>query len=198
MSEFVTSTVEQGGYLGVLLLMLLETVFPPIPSEVIMPLAGLQSTRGEMHIAGVIVAGTAGAMLGNLFWFYLARAIGIDRFEPLVRRWGRWITMHPRDIQRSKVWFDQHGRAFVLFGRLLPTVRSLVSIPAGLAGMKLRPFVIYSTIGTAGWTAALALAGHQMGQNYEALQDYIGPASMAIVTVLVIGYVVRVIRWNPN
>lgn len=198
MSEWVRQLIEQSGYLGVGFLMFAETVFPPIPSEVIMSLAGLEAAKGSMTLWGVILSGTAGAMLGNTFWYLLARALGIDRFKPLIDRFGRWITMDWHEVQRAERWFTSHGAAFVFFGRLLPTVRSLVSIPAGLLDMRLKTFLIWSTLGTAGWTALLAVAGYQLGLRYAEVETYIGPVSTGIVVVLVLWYVFRVITWRPR
>ena len=117
-AEWVVRTIEDSGYLGVGFLMFAETVFPPIPSEIIMSLAGLQAAQGELALSGVIGAGTAGAMLGNTFWYLLARALGLDRIKPWVERWGRWITMTWDEIQRGQRWFDRFGAAFVFLGRI--------------------------------------------------------------------------------
>src|SRR3546814_9075924 len=124
--------------------MFAETVFPRIPSEIIMSLAGLQAAQGELALSGVIGAGTAVAMLGNTFWYLLARALGLDRIKPWVERWGRWITMTWDEIQRGQRWFDRFGAAFVFLGRIVPTVRSLVSVPAGLLKMSFSRFEIGS------------------------------------------------------
>lgn len=196
MSEFVSRLIAENGYLGVGLLMFLETIFPPIPSEVIMALAGLQVAKGEMSLVGVVAVGTAGAMAGNIVWYALARAIGVDRFRPLVRRWGRWLTLSLADIDKGHSWFDTYGGPFVMFARMLPTLRSLVSVPAGLVAMNFRTFAIYSAFGTAGWTALLAFAGMKLGQNYAEVEAFIGPVSTAIVVTLAAGYVWRVITWK--
>jgi membrane protein DedA with SNARE-associated domain len=135
MSDWIVRLIEQSGYLGVGFLMFLETVFPPIPSEVIMSVAGVAAGQGKLNYAGVVAAGTAGAMLGNILWYLAARALGIQRLEPIIRRWGRWITMSWTEVKRAENWFALHGTFFVFLGRLLPTVRSLVSIPAGLIKM---------------------------------------------------------------
>ena len=172
--------------------MFLETVFPPIPSEVIMSVAGVAAGQGKLDYWGVVAAGTAGAMLGNILWYLAARALGIQRLEPIIRRWGRWITMSWAEVKRAERWFEQHGTFFVFLGRLLPTVRSLVSIPAGLLKMSFRRFMLASTLGTAGWTALLAGAGFKLGENYGEVDKYLGPASNAILVILVAGYIYRV------
>ena len=191
MTDWVVDLIDAGGVVAVGLLMFLETVFPPIPSELIMSLAGIRAGQGEMSLPGIIVAGTIGAMLGNIFWYAFARALGIDRFKPFIIRYGRWVTFTWPEIERAQRWFGTHGRAFVGFGRMLPTVRSLVSIPAGLLKMRWRGFLIASTIGTAGWTTMLALVGYELGSNVDEIESYMGPISTAIIVVLLLGYVWR-------
>ena len=198
MADWVRQLIEAGGYAGVAFLMFLETVFPPIPSEIIMSLSGLQAQRGSMTLWGVIVCGTAGAMTGNVIWYYVARWLGIDRFRPLVDRFGRFLTLDWREVELSDQYFDRWDRWFVCIGRMMPTIRSLVSVPAGLFGMPLVPFLIWSTIGTAGWTSALAIAGYLLGQNYADVDKYLGPASTAVIGALLLWYLYRVITWKPR
>lgn len=198
MTDWVIRLIEQTGYLGVAFLMFLETVFPPIPSEVIMPVAGLQAARGEMALWAVVASGTAGAMLGNYFWYLAARVIGIDRFRPLIDRWGRWLTIDWYEIEKAQRLFARYGAAFVFFGRMLPTVRSLVSIPAGLLRMRLATFLLWSTIGTAGWTALLAVSGYVLGRQYAEIEHYVGPVSTAVIVLIALAYVWRVLTWRPN
>jgi len=191
MSDWIVRLIEQSGYLVVAFLMFLETVFPPIPSEVIMSVAGVAAGQGKLGYGLVVASGTAGAMLGNILWYLAARALGIQRLEPIVHRWGRWITMSWAEVMRAQRWFDEHGTFFVFLGRLLPTVRSLVSVPAGLLKMSFRRFMLASTLGTAGWTAILAGAGYKLGENYRDIDKIIGPAANAILVVLIVGYVYR-------
>lgn len=198
MSEWVVSLIEQAGYLGIAFLMFLETVFPPIPSELIMSIAGIKSGQGQLSFGWVVTAGTAGAMLGNIFWYLVARALGIQRFKPFIERWGHWLTLSWPDIERAERWFARHGSFFVFLGRMLPTVRSLVSVPAGLLKMRFKTFFIASTIGTAGWTALLAAAGYKLGENFSEIDDYLGPASTAIIVVLVLAYLFRIFTHRRN
>ena len=191
MSDWVIRLIEQSGYLGVGFLMFLETIFPPIPSEVIMPVAGVAAGQGKLSYGLVVASGTAGAMLGNIVWYLAARALGVDRLRPIVCRWGRWLTITWPELMRAEHWFRKNGTFFVFLGRLLPTVRSLVSVPAGLLKMRFATFVLASTLGTAGWTAILAGAGYKLGESYRDIDQIIGPASNAILAVLAIGYVHR-------
>jgi len=192
MSDWVVRLIDQSGYLGIGFLMFLETVFPPIPSEVIMPVAGVAAGQGKLHYSLVVASGTTGAMLGNLVWYLAARALGLDRLHPIIDRWGRWLTITWPEVQRADRWFRDHGMAFVLLGRLVPTVRSLVSVPAGLLHMKFRRFLLASLIGTAGWTALLAAAGFKLGEKYDRIDDFLGPATNAVMITLAVGYVWRV------
>ena len=192
MSDWVVRLIEQSGYLGIAFLMFLETIFPPIPSEVIMPVAGVAAGQGKLSYWLVVASGTGGAMLGNVFWYLAARALGLDRLHPLIDRWGRWLTITWPEVQRADAWFRQHGMWFVFLGRLLPTVRSLVSVPAGLLHMQFRRFLAASILGTAIWTALLAGAGFKLGESYDRIDDVIGPASNAILITLAAGYLWRV------
>ncbi|WP_300974006.1 DedA family protein [Sphingomonas sp. LHG3406-1] len=198
MGDWVIRMIEQSGYLGVGFLMFLETIFPPIPSEVIMPVAGVAAAKGQLSLGWVIASGTAGAMLGNIVWYLAARALGIIRLKPLIDRYGRWLTMDWEEVQRAERWFRQNGTFFVFLGRMLPTVRSLVSVPAGLLKMRFKTFFVASTIGTAGWTSALAYAGFKLREQFSEVDTWLGPVSNAILVTLVLGYVWRVIRYRAT
>lgn len=198
MTDWIIRLIEDAGYLGVGFLMFLETVFPPIPSEVIMTVAGVGAAKGGMNITAVIAAGTAGAMLGNCFWYLAARVIGIERFKPLILRWGRFLTLDWREIEKAEKLFGTRGWAIVFFGRMLPTLRSLISIPAGLLHMRLLTFVIWSTIGTAGWAALLGLAGYAMGKTGDQVDAIVGPIATGIIVMIVAAYIWRLLRWTPN
>ena len=191
MSDWVVRLIEQSGYLGVAFLMFLETIFPPIPSEVIMPVAGMAAAKGKLGFLPVVASGTAGAMLGNTVWYLAARALGVHRLKPLIDRYGRWLTITWPEVVRAERWFAQHGTAFVFFGRLLPTVRSLVSVPAGLLRMRFRNFFIASMVGTAAWTTILATAGYKLQENVEEVGTMVGPISNAVLIVLAGAYLWR-------
>ena len=191
MSDWVVRLIEQSGYLGVGFLMFVETLFPPIPSEVIMPVAGMAAAQGKMSLSLTIASGTAGAMLGNIVWYLAARALGHDRLKPIVQRYGKWLTVNWRDVERAHRWFDAHGIAFVFFGRLVPAVRSIVSIPAGLLDMRFRNFFIASTLSTALWTALLTGAGYKLQENFAQIARVVGPISNGVLILIVMIYVWR-------
>jgi membrane protein DedA with SNARE-associated domain len=198
MSDWVVRLIEQSGYLGVGFLMFLETLFPPIPSEVIMPVAGMAAARGKMGFAGAVASGTAGAMLGNIVWYLAARALGHDRLRPFIQRHGKWLTLDWADVERVHRWFDRHGIALVLIGRVIPTIRSIISIPAGLLDMRFRNFVIASTIGTAVWTAVLTGAGYKLQENFQDIAKVIGPLSNLVLVTLAAIYAWRLLTHRPQ
>lgn len=194
MGDWVTSTVESAGYWGIVLLMFVENVFPPIPSELIMPLAGFQAARGDLSLWGVIVAGTAGSVLGALPLYYLGRAVGEERLKRWACRHGHWVAVSAEDLDRVKQWFDRRGNAAVFLCRLVPGIRSLVSIPAGVHRMALVPFLLYTALGTAIWAGALAYVGSLLGQNYRRVEQWMGPVTYVVLGGIVIAFVVRAIR----
>ncbi len=198
MEDWIIRLVEWGHYWGVALLMLLETVFPPIPSEIIMTVAGVSSARGNMNLAGTIAAGTAGAMLGNWIWYWVAIKFGEARMNVFIDRYSRWLTLDWDEVERGQSLFRKHGSIIVLVARMLPTLRSLISIPAGLFGMTFRRFMIFSTIGTAGWTAALACAGYFLGSQFDDVEKWLGPVSTLVIAGIVLTYVWRLLRWKAK
>jgi membrane protein DedA with SNARE-associated domain len=191
LASWIEGIVETTGVLGIALLMFLENVFPPIPSELIMPLAGYTAAKGEVSLVLVILAGTAGSLAGALFWYFLGRLVDHERFKQFADRRGRWLTMSRADITKADDWFDTYGHWAVLFGRLIPTVRTLISIPAGLSEMPLGRFLIYSGIGTAAWTTLLAVFGYVFGSEYPELERWIDPLSWGVVALIVAIYLWR-------
>ena len=192
MFDLVTSIVEKAGYAGIFLLMLAENVFPPFPSEVIMPLAGFAAARGDLNIAAVSAAGTAGSLLGALLWYFLGRRIGLERLDRWAARGGRWIAVSPGELDRATGWFGRHCGKAVLFGRLLPTVRTLISVPAGITRMPLGRFLVYSALGTALWTAGLAAAGYLLESQYEQVARYLEPVANVVFAAVAGVYLYRV------
>ncbi|HWL56908.1 MAG TPA: DedA family protein [Paracoccus sp. (in: a-proteobacteria)] len=198
MFDWVVSTIEGWGYLGVLLLMVAENLFPPIPSEIIMPLAGFLAGRGDLSLALTILAGTVGSVIGTLFWYYVGKAIGEARLKRFAARHGRLLTLSPSDIDKAREWFDRHGTAAVFFGRMLPTIRTLISVPAGLSTMPFGKFLIFTTLGSALWTGMLTVAGLILHENYALVADYVDPLSKLVVAVVVVVYLYRVFTWKPH
>ena len=196
MASWIEAVMEATGVFGIALLMLLENLFPPIPSELIMPLAGYHAAQGEASILLVIIAGTIGSLAGAFFWYAIGRWVGEERLKRLADRHGRWLTMSRDDIGKADDWFEAYGHLAVLFGRLVPTVRTLISIPAGLSEMPWRRFLFYSGIGTAMWTTLLALLGYALGSRYEQVNEWLDPLSLAVVAVIAAIYIWRVVTFG--
>lgn len=195
MQDWITNLMDSWGYLGIALLMFLENVVPPIPSELIMPLAGFAATgQGKLSLPLVIAAGTVGSLIGQLPLYYLGKLVGEERLKGWADKYGAWVTVSGDEVTNAKKWFDEHGHKGVIFGRLIPGVRSLLSIPAGMANMNLPKFLLYSLIGTGLWTALLAYLGSLLGKNYEVVSRYIGPVSYVVLGGICLYIVVSVIR----
>lgn len=192
MGQWITNTIASMGYVGVFLLTLLETVFPPIPSELIMPLAGYLVSQGKMTLIGVIIAGTAGSVIGALLLYWVGRKVGEERVKTFVDKHGRWLTLSRRDIEQASAWFSRHGAWAVFACRLIPGLRSLISIPAGINRMSLPLFLAATTLGSALWTALLVYLGYLLGANFEQVGHYIGPVSKVVLAVIVVWYLWRV------
>ncbi len=198
MADWVIRLIDGTGYAGVFALMLLETIFPPVPSEVIMPVAGLRAANGPMTLGGVIASGTAGAMTGNLFWYLVARAIGAGRLKRFLDRHGRWLALDWYDVEKLERLFGRFGPWVVLLGRMLPTARTMISVPAGFLRMHLARFFIWSAIGTAVWSGVLALAGYALGLQFGAVEEIIGPVSSAIIALILLLYLWRQVTWSKR
>jgi len=177
MFDWIVAVIARLGYVGVALLTFLENVFPPIPSELVIPLAGFVAARGELQIAAVIAIATAGSLAGATAWYVLGQRIGEPRLRRWVGRHGKWLTLSAHDVDRSNDWFRRHGRVAVLVGRLVPGVRTFISLPAGFSGMPLAPFLIYSALGTIIWTGVLAGAGVVLQANFSRVGDYVNVAT---------------------
>ncbi len=190
--NWIADMISSMGYPGIMLLMFLASLFPPIPSEVVMPLAGFAAARGELSLAGVIVAGTAGSVLGVLPWYFAGRQLGEARLKAWADRHGRWLTVTPGGIDTALRWFARQGGKTVFFGRLIPTSRVLVSVPAGFACMHLPRFLLYSSTGTLLCTGLLAWAGYLLQNHYHLVADYFGPVSSTILAGIVLTYCYRV------
>lgn len=185
MVEWISNLMSSMGYWGIGLLMFLENLFPPIPSELIMPLAGFTVAQGKMNFVLAIAAGTIGTMVGTYVWYYLGRLVNNQRLGIWANRYGKWIGVTDKDIDRVNNWFNQHGRKAVFLGRMVPGIRTLISLPAGMNQMPFTTFTIYSTAGTLIWTAALTGAGFLLGENYALIEKYIGPISKLVLFGLV-------------
>lgn len=186
--------MQSMGYLGIGLLMFLENLFPPIPSELIMPLAGFTISQNRMEFGPAIAAGVIGTVLGAFPWYYAGKLLSEERLRNLADKYGKWITVSGADIDKANRWFNRHGAKAVFLCRLVPGVRTLISLPAGINNMPLIPFLIYSTIGTTLWVSFLTIAGYKLGANYELVDEYLGPVSKIVALIIVIWCILWVVR----
>ena len=183
--------IDTLGYSGVFLLLFIENIFPPLPSEVVAPFCGFAAARGELSIVGVIAAAVLGSMVGQMPWYYAGRVLGKRRVKALADRHGRWLTVTPPEVERVFAWFDRYGALSVFFGRMVPAIRAVISLPAGIAAMPLGKFLAFSLAGTTLWMGGLAYAGYRLGQNYELVAKYVEPGTKIVVALVVLIYVVR-------
>ena len=184
MFEWITSIIERLGYFGVALLTFLENVFPPIPSELVIPLAGFVAANGDLSLVVVIATASAGSLAGAAAWYVVGRRIGEKRLRAWVIRHGKWLTLSERDVDRAQDWFTRRGNTAVFLGRLIPGVRTLVSLPAGFASMPLPSFLLYSALGTVMWTAGLAYAGVVLQANFTRIGDYLDIVTNGLLILL--------------
>lgn len=198
MIEALSELIARGGYPGIIMITFIETIFPPLPSELFMPMAGFVASRGDLSLFGVIAAGTLGSLAGACFWYAVGRAIGLDRARDLARRHGRWLTLHPRDIDRGNAWFARYGGAVMVFGRMVPGIRSVVSVPAGIAHMPVGRFLMFSAIGTIIWTSLLMGAGYLLGAEYGRVAGWADPVSKLVIFALVSGYFYRLATFKAR
>ena len=196
-AEWVISVIETLGYLGLTVLVALENVFPPIPSELILPLAGFLTGQDRLSFPLVLVATTLGSLLGALLLYGIGMAAGQRGIRRLFERYGHWALLTSEDLTRAENWFDRYGPAAVFIGRLVPVVRSLVSIPAGYRRMPLGQFLLLTGFGSALWNGALVSLGWALGENWRQIEEYVAWLQylvIAAVAVLVLRFVWQRLR----
>lgn len=186
------------GYWGVFFLMILENVIPPVPSEAIMSVAGIAVSKGQMNFAALVAVGTAGTVIGNLFWWEVGRRLGYKRLKPLIDRWGRWLTMDWHEVEKLKRYFDRWGGPTVLVFRFMPIGRTVISIPAGLMHMPFWRFVLYTAVGSLIWNVILVGVGYWLGASVADIDHWVGPVVTAIVVAIVLLYLWRVLTWKSS
>lgn len=194
MFEYLLSIITSTGAIGVGIVMFIENIFPPIPSELVMPLAGFLAAQGDLSLVWVMVLGTAGAVLGACLWYWVGACLGMDRLLRFVDRYGRWLTISRRDVQMAMDWFDRHQGAVIFWGRMIPGVRTLISVPAGIAGMAWGRFLLLTTAGATIWNAGLVTTGYILRANYDAVAVWLDPITTLILLGIAGVYVMRLVR----
>jgi membrane protein DedA with SNARE-associated domain len=187
LASWVQDVIEQLGYLGVALLVVAENVFPPIPSEIVLPFAGFVAQRGSESVVIMILAATVGSVIGALIMYWIAAVIGDERLHAFTRRFGKWVQIREADLTRAEEWFDRHATSAVLIGRCVPLIRSVVSIPAGFRRMKLIPYIAYTFLGSLVWNIALVGAGAVLGDNWERVEPVIATFQWIVIAVILAG-----------
>jgi len=190
LSDWVVDVIDRLGYVGVALLVALENLFPPIPSEIVLPFAGFVARDGGATLPGMIIAATIGSLVGAWALYGLAAWIGPVRLETFLVRYGKWFRLTPADIAKAERWFDRRAVVAVLVGRCVPLIRSLVSIPAGFRRMPFGTFTLYTAIGSLIWNTALIGAGYALRDNWERVEPILG-----VVQWIVILAILAAIAW---
>lgn len=204
MEHWIIEIMEKFGYFGILLLIAVENIFPPIPSEVILTFGGFMTTKTELTPIGVIVVATVGSLIGAIVLYYIGRLLDVERLEKIIDRYGKLLRVKKEDIRRADAWFDKHGNLAVFLCRMVPLIRSLISIPAGMSGMKLVPFLFYTTLGTLIWNTLLVSLGTMLGDRWEDIVAFmdvysnVAYALIAIIAVIVIVIYLRRFRKKTN
>lgn len=198
MSDWIITIINDMGYVGLFLLMLLESIFPPIPSELIIPFAGFSAAKGTLDPFLVIAAATAGAVVGMIPWYVAGRLFGLERARQLADRFGRWLTLNAHEIDFAERVFRRYGPIIVLFGRLFPIIRTLISVPAGIARMPAPLFFLASTAGALIWNCLLVGAGYILNEHYELVEVALDPLTIVVIVAVVGLYIFRLVTWRPS
>ena len=187
MEEIILSIMNQFGYIGVLLLIAIENVFPPIPSEVILLFGGFMTTYTELNVIGMILFSTLGSLIGAIVLYYIGKILNKERLKKIVSgKVGKILRLKNEDIEKADHWFDTKGNKTVFFCRFIPIVRSLISIPAGMSEMPMLKFLIYTTFGSLIWNTVLVVIGNRVGENWTSILDILDKYSHIVLVLLII------------
>jgi len=187
--EYISKAVETNStiaYLTICLAMFLENIIPPIPSEIIMPLGGFFVYQQKLNFYILVFWGLFGTILGSLPWYYLGRLVNEKRLASFLDKRGKYLGISSKDLIKSKKWFDRYGVSLVFWGRLVPGIRTLISVPAGIELMSLRKFLIWTTLGSLIWVALLTYAGYAFGENYLIIETYLDQIKYVLKPILIL------------
>ncbi|MGD7045167.1 DedA family protein [Jeotgalibacillus proteolyticus] len=198
MQEWIMSFMEQYGYFGIFLMIALENLFPPIPSEVILPFGGFMTTTTDLTVTGVIIASTAGSVAGAVILYGIGLLVDVERLEKIIERYGNILRVKKEDLHRADAWFDRYGVWTVFFCRMVPLIRSLISIPAGMSNMPFVLFLIFTTLGTIIWNTILVVVGAQLGDSWEEILGFMDVYSTIAYTVLGVSAVLFILWYSKK
>lgn len=186
MEDLIYKIIEDYGYLGVFLVIVVENVFPPIPSEIVLPFSGFMTTKTALTVPMMIAASTAGSVVGGAILYWIGTMLDVERLEKIVDRWGKYLQLKREDIYKADAWFDRYGIWTVFFCRMVPILRSIISIPAGMSNMKFPLFLVFTLAGTAIWNTILITIGAQLGESWKEILTYIEVYKKFIYVAVVI------------
>jgi membrane protein DedA with SNARE-associated domain len=198
MENWITEVMNTYGYIGILLLIALENIFPPIPSEVILTFGGFMTTTSNMSIIGVIIVSTIGSIVGAIVLYGIGLLLDVNRLERIVDKWGHILRLTSKDIDKANAWFHKFGVWAVFLGRLVPLVRSLISIPAGMAHMNFWVFLLFTTLGSLIWNSILVSVGAAVGASWSTIVGYMDTYSNVVLLILVVLFVLFIILFIKN
>jgi membrane protein DedA with SNARE-associated domain len=198
MEENILRFIEEYEYFALFILMFLENLFPPIPSELILPLTGFAVSNGKLAALPALLAASLGSLAGALFWYVVGRKLGDERTSHFINRHGKWLTLTDKDYRKSRDFFEKHGTLAVFVGRMLPVIRTVISIPAGIFKMGIRKFLIYTSLGTLLWSGLLILIGYALGNSFDIASRYVGYASNLIILIIIVTYFYRLWTYSRS
>jgi len=193
MENWLTDIINEFGYMGIMFLIALENIFPPIPSEVILTFGGFATTTSNLSIGGVIVASTVGSVGGAIVLYVIGLQLDVERLEKIVDRWGHILRITRKDIHRADAWFDKYGPWTVFLCRFVPLIRSLISIPAGMSNMNFSLFLLFTTMGTLIWNVVLIYLGASVGSSWDTIVEYMDFYSKFVYILLIVLFVALVV-----
>lgn len=201
MQNFLEEVINQFGYAAIIILIAVENIFPPIPSEVILTFGGFMTAASNMSVTGVITASTAGSVGGAVILYYIGSILGADRMKRIILKYGRWLRLTTADVDKSYAWFDKYGPWTVFFCRFIPLIRSLISIPAGMSKMKMPKFLLLTAAGTLIWNTVLVNLGASVGENWEditGVMDVYSNIVYAILVILALAFLAWLFYFRPK
>jgi membrane protein DedA with SNARE-associated domain len=198
MQDLIINLIQQFGYLGIFLLIVTENVFPPIPSEIILTFGGFMTTRTDLTVIGVILAATMGSLLGAVILYWFGTIISFERIENFAGKYGKFIGLKTTDMEKAIEFYKKYENRAVFFGRLVPVVRSLISLPAGMAKMSLKHFVLLTTLGSFIWNGVLVMAGHILGQEWQNILGYLDMYQSFTYVVIGLGLILGILVYRQR